>query len=178
MKAQKKTLFCTFIEFCKALDSIWRIGLWEKLITNGINGKCFNIIYNMYQNTKSCVRAHNSLIDYFSCCVGVRQGKNVSPLLFSPFLNDIEDFRTTDCRGIAIDIMSSDSLIHTSIGLLVLLYADDTVLNAEKERDVGFMVRTFAHDAMVVGSILHGGPIELFLVPASALCWCNKDHGM
>ena len=30
----------------------------------------------------------------------------------------------------------------------------------------------------VVGSILHGGPIELFLVPASAHDWCNKGHGM
>ena len=30
----------------------------------------------------------------------------------------------------------------------------------------------------VVGSILHGGPIELNLVPTSAPDWCNKDHGM
>ena len=30
------------------------------------------------------------------------------------------------------------------------------------------VVRAFAHDAMVfVGSILHGGPSELFIVPAS-----------
>ena len=30
------------------------------------------------------------------------------------------------------------------------------------------MVRVFAHGAMVVGSILQSGPIELFLLPASA----------
>ena len=30
------------------------------------------------------------------------------------------------------------------------------------------VVRAFAHVQCVVGSILHGGPIELFLVPASA----------
>ena len=30
------------------------------------------------------------------------------------------------------------------------------------------VVRAFAHGAMDRGSILHGGPIELFLVPASA----------
>ena len=29
------------------------------------------------------------------------------------------------------------------------------------------VVRAFAHGAMEVGSILHGGPIELFLVPAN-----------
>ena len=31
----------------------------------------------------------------------------------------------------------------------------------------------------IVGSILHGGPIELFLVPASVFHdWYNKDRGM
>ena len=30
----------------------------------------------------------------------------------------------------------------------------------------------------VVGSILHGGPIELFLVPAMHHDWCNKGRGM
>ena len=29
----------------------------------------------------------------------------------------------------------------------------------------------------VVGSILHGGPTELFLIPVLHN-WCNKDHGM
>ena len=30
----------------------------------------------------------------------------------------------------------------------------------------------------VVRSILHGGPIELFLVPAVLYNWCNKGHDM
>ena len=88
MKARNKKLYCTFIDFSKAFDSVWRIGLWGKLIQNGINGKCFQVIYNMYQGIQSCVSAHNTLTDYFSCCVGVRQGENLSPLLFSLFVND------------------------------------------------------------------------------------------
>ena len=31
---------------------------------------------------------------------------------------------------------------------------------------------------LVVGSILHGEVIELFLVPSSAPRWCNKGRGM
>ena len=53
MKARKKKIYCTFIDFSKAFDSVWRIGLWGKLIKNGINGKCFQVIYNMYQGIKS-----------------------------------------------------------------------------------------------------------------------------
>ena len=80
-----------------------------------------------------------SLTDYLSCCVGVRQGKHLSPLLFNLFLNDTEDsFRTKDCRGIAIDFMFSDSLIHVqmAIVLVVLLYANDTILIAEHYNDI------------------------------------------
>ena len=54
-KAQKKKLFCSFIDFSKAFDSVWRVGLWKKLLASNINGKCFQIILNMYKGIKSCV---------------------------------------------------------------------------------------------------------------------------
>ena len=40
------------------------------------------------------------------------------------------------------------------------------------------MVRAFAHGAMGLGSILHGGPIELFLLPATVMCYpvCGMMH--
>ena len=31
-KYQKKKIYCTFIDFSKAFDSVWRIGLWRKLL--------------------------------------------------------------------------------------------------------------------------------------------------
>lgn len=55
LKLKKHKLFCSFIDFSKAFDSVWRVGLWIKLLSNSINGKVFRIIYNMYQNIKSCV---------------------------------------------------------------------------------------------------------------------------
>ena len=104
----------------------------------------FQVIYNMYQGIQSWVSAHNSLTDYFSFCVGVRQGENVSPLLFSLFVNDIEqEFRKCDCRGISIDELSIDSLIHTSIVLFVLLYADDTVLFVTNYQDMQNLLNVF-----------------------------------
>ena len=44
-KTQKKKLFCSFIDFSKAFDSVWRVGLWKKLLASNINGKCFQIIF-------------------------------------------------------------------------------------------------------------------------------------
>ena len=48
-------LYCTFVDFCKTFGNVWRTGLWKKLLEHDINGRCFKIIYNMYDNIKSCV---------------------------------------------------------------------------------------------------------------------------
>ena len=39
-----------------------------------------------------CVRANGKMSDYFTCNVGVRQGENLSPLLFAIYLNDFESY--------------------------------------------------------------------------------------
>ena len=43
-----------FIDFSKAFYSVWRIGLWKKLLNTKINGKFFNVIHNLCHNIKSC----------------------------------------------------------------------------------------------------------------------------
>lgn len=40
----KKKLFCAFVDFKQAFDTVWRDGLWYKLLKSGINGKCFTYI--------------------------------------------------------------------------------------------------------------------------------------
>jgi hypothetical protein len=51
----------------------------------------------MYQGIKSCVKYKEYQSDFFPCLTGVRQGENLSPFLFSVFLNDLEDyFKTLD----------------------------------------------------------------------------------
>ena len=52
--SKKKKLFCCFIDFKKAFDTIWRAGLWQKLINSNIHGKMFKIIFSFYDNIKSC----------------------------------------------------------------------------------------------------------------------------
>ena len=85
-KSIKKKLFCAFIDFEKGFDSVWRIGLWNKILLNGnINGKCFRIIKNMYDGIKAQIKVNGSLSASFPCQLGVRQGENLSPFLFERF---------------------------------------------------------------------------------------------
>ena len=39
--AQKKRLYCAFVDYKKAFDLVDRSSLWSKFITNNINGKIF-----------------------------------------------------------------------------------------------------------------------------------------
>jgi len=76
---RKKNLFCGFIDFAKAFDTVWRPGLWSKLVKHSVNGKK---IVNIYSNVKSRIFNGEEYSDP-SCNVGVRQEENLSPVLFS-----------------------------------------------------------------------------------------------
>ena len=75
LKQKKKKLFCLFVDYNKAFDSVWRVGLWLKKLGNGINGKLFRIIYNLYQNINSCVMYSGKQSNSFNSHCGVRQGE-------------------------------------------------------------------------------------------------------
>ena len=110
------------------------MGLWSKLLKNDINGKFFHIIYNMYQGIKSCIAFNGNQSSFFQSFRGVRQGENLSPVLFALFLNDLEFFLTTrNCSGIDLQFTSDD--VNMYIQLFVLLYADDTVIFGTDETE-------------------------------------------
>ena len=50
---KKKNLFCAFIDYKKAFDSVDRTALWYKLSRSFFDGKIFVIIRNMYAQAKS-----------------------------------------------------------------------------------------------------------------------------
>ena len=95
-----KALFCAFIDYRKVFDSVDRCALWHKLLQYCIDGKMFKIIHNMYESAESCVRLGTKWSDHFYSNVGVRQGENLSPVLFSLFLNDLGTAHLTSRGGV------------------------------------------------------------------------------
>ena len=127
MLNQGKKLYCTFVDFTKAFDYVVRENLWFKLIKLGLRGQILNIIKAMYNSVKSRVKFCNQLGNEFCCALGVRQGECLSPLLFSLFLNDIEDqFLRSGLEGIDINMFK----------VFMLLYADDIVIFANSAEDL------------------------------------------
>ncbi|MES9881062.1 MAG: reverse transcriptase domain-containing protein [Sedimenticola sp.] len=137
LRSHKKKLFCAFVDLKQAFDTVWRSGLWHKLIKANITGKCFNLIKNMYSSIKSCISANGDKSSYFPCNRGVRQGENLSPFLFSLYLNDLEDFLSTrDVTGINCRQHDNEENICVFLKLFILLYADDTVILSETATDL------------------------------------------
>ena len=133
--AKGKKLYCAFIDYAKAFDTVWRGGLWFKLVNHGITGKCLTVIMNMYNGIKSMVEKENILSDVFPCNMGVRQGENLSPLLFALFLNDMErSFENLGSSG--VDLNKEFETKQFFSKLLLLLYADDTVILADSKEDL------------------------------------------
>ena len=112
---RKKKVFAAFIDLRKAFDTVWRDGLFYKMLLNGINGKTCNIIRSMLQNGLST--------QYLSSC-GVKQGDVLSPILFYLFIDDlVKKLNSFPSGAISINVLSINSL----------LYADDIVLLANSK---------------------------------------------
>ena len=88
------------MDYSKAFDFIDRTYLLQKVLNSNIDGKVFNVIRNMYANAKSHISINNTLSEGFPCEVGVRQGENLSPLLFAIYLNDFKTFLSEKYEGL------------------------------------------------------------------------------
>jgi len=131
---KKMRIYAAFVDYKKAFDSIDRTSLWSKLLLYGIEGKVFNVIQNLYNDAKSCLRVNNDISEYFSASRGVRQGENLSPLLFSIYLNDLENYIKEESGGVRIE--ATAEALHFYVNLYVLLYADDTIILSESPEDL------------------------------------------
>lgn len=121
------SLFTAFVDFAKAFDSIPREALWYKLLKEGVAGNILDVIKSIYSDIKSCIFTNGEKSEFFASLKGVRQGENLSPLLFSLFVNDLEDFLY---KGGGQTLILKGSNLHQYMKLMVIMYADDTVLLA------------------------------------------------
>ena len=119
----KQKLYCAFIDFRRAFDSINHKCLWYKLIKCGIRGSILNVIRSMYRCVKSRVIGFDGGIsETMQCLVGVRQGECLSPFLFALSINDMEhEIGQGGTGGVSLG----------NLKLFLLLYAHDSVIFSE-----------------------------------------------
>ena len=71
-----RKLYCAFVDFRRAFDSLNHKCLWFKLIKCGIRGKLYKLIYSLYQHVKVKVRCFDgSITNVISCMLGLCKEK-------------------------------------------------------------------------------------------------------
>ena len=104
----------------------------------------YNVIINMYDSITQCISYSNCISEYFDCANEVRQLENLSPFLFSLFLNDIDTFSEnqffTELQKISDGIENN---LDIYLNRFILLYADDTALLVETANDLQTQLDAF-----------------------------------
>jgi hypothetical protein len=131
--SNQRRVYAAFLDYRKAFDLVDRPSLWYKIINMGLNGKLLKVVQSIYASAKSCVRTKQGLSNEFASNAGVRQGENLSPLLFSLFIQDFNNYITSRCNTLGELSTQVNDSFHDLMDLAVLLYADDTVLLSETE---------------------------------------------
>lgn len=123
-------LYVAFIDLQKCFDFVDRDMMLYKFLIINIDGKVYNSIKNIYQSSESRIRINGVLTNRFDCKTGVKQGDNLSPTLFSIFINDLaQEINNLD---VGIDLVNRK--------LSMLLYADDIALIAKSTEDLQCML--------------------------------------
>ena len=86
---KNEKLYCCFVDFSKAFDTVWRKGLVAKLKALGICGKMFDIIEKLYLNTNGHVTVGDFISDNFEINLGVKQGDPPSPFFFNVYMDEL-----------------------------------------------------------------------------------------
>ena len=120
-KNSKRPVYACFVDFSKAFDSVFRPAMLYKLGKIGIKGTILKLIQNMYQDCQYIIKNNGLFSKPINSSIGVKQGCNLSPLLFNIFINDIHDIFNSSCDPLDID----------SLKLSSLSFADDLVILSE-----------------------------------------------
>ena len=122
---RRQKLYCRFVDFSKAFDTIWRKGLLPKIKSYGIDGKILSVIKNQYLDNVACVKVGDFLSESFKVLIGVKQGDPPSPFFFNIYMNDL-------CS----DLLNSNNIYTPKISDLAVpcpFWADDLVLISESK---------------------------------------------
>ena len=115
---KKHSVYVAFIDFEKAFDSVKRPLLFNVLLKNGVKRNLFRAIESIYNVVKANVKSNNEISDVFTYPTGLQQGCHLSRMLFSLFINELDDvMKYSDVRRI--------QLFPDITEVFMLMFADD-----------------------------------------------------
>lgn len=128
VRLRGRHVYAAFIDFKRAFDSVSHVRLWNKLHRVGVSSRIIRLCQQIYNQANIRIKVNNVLSLPFEVTTGVLQGEPLSPLFFSLFIADIEEyFRLRGAQGLNVDGVND---------IMMLLYADDLVLLSDSPSDL------------------------------------------
>ena len=155
---QKNIYFC-FIDYTKAFDYVDHNKLWRILKEMGIPDHLTCLLRNLYASQEATVRTGHGTTDWFQIGKGVRQGCILSLCLINFYAEYI-------MRNAGLEEAQAGIKIGRNINNFI--YADDTTLIAESEKDLKSLLMKVKEESEKVGlklniqktRIVASGPIS------------------
>jgi hypothetical protein len=124
IRSKKKKIYASFIDFRKAFDTVDRNILLSRLAEKGIDGKLFKLCSLFTRSTTYKIKTGDGYTDEILGSIGIKQGDNLSPLLFNIFIDKVCTCFPPDCDPVKL----------REFVFSCLLFADDLLLLSESEK--------------------------------------------
>ena len=118
---RRQKIYCIFVDYQKAFDTVKRHVVWEILEKIGVTNKFLKMLKGIYERVLGRVRAGNELTDEFECPLGLRQGCKLSPIIFSLLINEVAEDLDKKARA-------GYQLMRGKRDIKSLMFADDLAI--------------------------------------------------
>lgn len=115
-----------------------------------------NATREYYKNNSAKIKIGNTLTEAFITTKGLRQGCCLSPTLFKIYLDRALQGWTNKCKNMGLRV--GDEILYS------LYFADDQVVVAEDEDDLGYMIRKLQEEYEKAGLTMNMSKCEYLLV--------------
>ena len=85
-------VYCCFVDFRKAFDSVPREDLFQRLRDIGISTTFLTATMRLYESVLGRLREFGGLFEFIWSTNGVKQGCPLSPTLFGIYIDELESF--------------------------------------------------------------------------------------
>ena len=160
----KSNLFCCFLDFRKASDTIPRNNLWNRLEELKVSFELRVAAIRLYENVISKLKSNKWWSKDIKCNIGVKQGFPLSPTLLGIYIDNLEG---------CLEEAGCASTVLAEIVIILLLYADDIVLLARCPSDLAKQLILLKDFSSTMGMIVNIDKTKVMIIKSKKDTYAN-----